>query len=165
AGDRRAVAADHGPALPQPRTRRGVGGQTVGDDPARVATQPVTRTKEIIMIRHLVLVPLFALALLALGLARADTKDEKPDDKGFVPIFDGKTLDGWHVSGKTGHGTGGKWVAEDGAIVGSQDKPGNGGILITDKEYGDFEVVLEMKNDFGPDSGLFLRSNQNGQAC
>ena len=27
----------------------------------------------------------------------------KPDDKGFVAIFDGKTLDGWHVSAKTGH--------------------------------------------------------------
>jgi hypothetical protein len=36
-------------------------------------------------------------------------------------------------------------VVEDGAIVGSQDKPGNGGIVITDKKYGDFEVVLEMK--------------------
>jgi hypothetical protein len=64
----------------------------------------------------------------------------------------------------TGHGTGGKWVVEDGAIVGSQDKPGNGGIVITDKDYGDFEVALEMKNDFGPDSGLFLRSNEKGQA-
>ncbi|MGH7138260.1 MAG: 3-keto-disaccharide hydrolase [Pirellulales bacterium] len=87
------------------------------------------------------------------------------DDKAeFKPIFDGKSLDGWHVSAKTGHGTGGRWVVEEGAIVGSQDKPGNGGIVITDKKYGDFEVVLEMKNDFGPDSGLFLRSTENGHA-
>ena len=49
-------------------------------------------------------------------------------------------------------------------MVGSQDIPGNGGIIITDKQYKDFEVVLEMKNDFGPDSGLFLRSNDKGQA-
>src|SRR5262249_15775775 len=60
--------------------------------------------------------------------------------------------------------SGGRWVVEDGAIVGSQDVPGNGGIVLTDKAYGDFEVVLEMKNDFGPDSGLFLRSNDKGQA-
>ena len=53
--------------------------------------------------------------------------------------------------------------AVDGAIVGSQDIPGNGGIIITDKEYGDFEVALEMKNDFGPDSGLFLRSTDKGK--
>ena len=52
---------------------------------------------------------------------------------------------------------------QDGAIVGSQDIPGNGGILITDEQFGDFEVVLEMANDFGPDSGLFLRSTEQGQ--
>ena len=61
-------------------------------------------------------------------------------------------------------GSGGRWVVEDSAIVGSQDKPGNGGIIITDKNYGDFEVIVEMKNDYGPDSGLFLRSNERGQA-
>ena len=90
-------------------------------------------------------------------------------DDGFESIFDGKTLKGWHVSAKTGHSrasknkSGGHWVVEDGAIVGSQDIPGNGGIVITDKQYGDFEVVLEMNNDFGPDSGLFLRSTEDGK--
>jgi hypothetical protein len=85
-------------------------------------------------------------------------------------IFDGKTLEGWHVSAKTGHSrasgnrSGGKWVVEEGAIVGSQDRPGNGGIIITDEKYGDFEVSLEMNNDFGPDSGLFLRSTEDGKA-
>ena len=29
----------------------------------------------------------------------------KPDNKGFVSIFDGKTLEGWHVSAKTGAST------------------------------------------------------------
>jgi len=38
------------------------------------------------------------------------------------------------------------------------------GIVITDEVFGDFEVVLEMKNDFGPDSGLFLRSSEKGVA-
>ena len=91
-------------------------------------------------------------------------------DRGFVAIFDGKSLDGWHVSAKTGHSaksgnkTGGRWVFEDGAITGSQDIPGNGGIIITDRKFGDFEVTAEMKNDFGPDSGFFLRSTENG-AC
>ena len=88
----------------------------------------------------------------------------KAGDDGFVSIFDGKSLQGWHISSKTGHGTGGRWVVENGVIVGSQDRPGNGGILITDAQYGDFEVVLEMNNDFGPDSGLFLRSTEQGKA-
>ena len=55
-------------------------------------------------------------------------------------------------------------MVENGAIVGSQDEPGNGGIIVTDQAYGDFEVALEMNNDFGPDSGLFLRSTEDGKA-
>ena len=99
----------------------------------------------------------------------APPKPEKFDDAGFVPIFNGTDLTGWTVSAKTGHSrtsgnkSGGRWVVETGALVGSQDVPGNGGIVITEKEYGDFEVALEMNNDFGPDSGLFLRSTDTGK--
>jgi len=112
--------------------------------------------------QYLVLVS--ALNLLALAFAAPAADD------GFVSVFDGQTLKGWHASAKTGHSatskhqSGGKWVVENGAIVGSQDIPGNGGILITDEAFGDFEVVLEMNNDFGPDSGLFLRSTEDGTA-
>ena len=49
------------------------------------------------------------------------------------------------------------------AITGTQDPPQNGGLLLTDELYCEFEVVLEMKNDFGPDSGLFLRSTEDGK--
>jgi hypothetical protein len=98
------------------------------------------------------------MALLASALVLAE---EAKKEEGFVPVFDGKTIAGWH-SGKS-HGDTKGWVAEDGAILGHQDRPGNGGILLTDKQYGDFEVVLEMNNDFGPDSGLFLRSTERGQ--
>ena len=99
--------------------------------------------------------------LLAFNIQAKEQPKEKAE---LVSIFDGKTLNGWHVSSKTVHGTGGQWFVEDGAIVGTQDKPGNGGVIITDKEYGNVEVVLEMNNDFGPDSGLFLRSTEKGQA-
>jgi len=99
-----------------------------------------------------------------LGFAQGGERDK------YLTLFDGKSLDGWHVSAKTGHSgaskhkSGGKWVIEEGAIVGSQDIPGNGGIIITDKKFKNFEVVLEMNNDFGPDSGLFLRSTEDGKA-
>src|SRR4051812_24931861 len=92
------------------------------------------------------------------------------NEAGFVPLFDGQSLKGWHVSAQTGHSrasknmTGGKWVVENGVLIGSQDIPGNGGIIITDEELGDYEIVLEMNNDFGPDSGLFLRSTEDGTA-
>jgi len=109
-------------------------------------------------------------ALVALHPASADDTRNKPSDEGFVSLFDGKRLSGWHVSAKTSHSrksgnkSSGRWVAEQGAIVGSQDIPGNGGLLITDKAYGNYEIVLEMNNDFGPDSGLFLRCTEDGKA-
>jgi hypothetical protein len=109
-------------------------------------------------------------ALTAAALALSLLVPARAAEDGFAPLFDGKTLKGWHPSAKTGHSgdsghkTGGKWVVEDGAIVGSQDIPGNGGILITDETFGDFEIALEMNNDFGPDSGLFLRSTEDGTA-
>ncbi|HSQ79464.1 MAG TPA: DUF1080 domain-containing protein [Candidatus Bathyarchaeia archaeon] len=113
---------------------------------------------------HLILIA--AVVAIAVGtfFLLATAPQTPAADDGFVSIFDGKTLQGWHISSKTGHGTGGRWVVEDGTITGSQDKPGNGGIVITDAPYGDFEVVLEMNNDFGPDSGLFMRSTEDGKA-
>lgn len=114
------------------------------------------------------LLPLLALPLL--WSPDAAPADDPKDKDGFVSIFDGKTLNGWKISAKTGHSrasknkSGGKWEVKDGAIVGCQDIPGNGGILITEKQdYKNFEVVLEMNNDDGPDSGLFLRSTEDGR--
>ena len=85
---------------------------------------------------------------------------------GWIELFDGKTLNGWHKNPmRIGHGTGGNWQVEDGAITGEQDPPGsgNGGILLTDKKFGDFELLIDLKPDWGICSGLFLRSNEKGQ--
>lgn len=84
----------------------------------------------------------------------------------WIPLFDGKSLKGWHKNPKKiGHGTGGIWVVEDGVISGEQDPPGsgNGGILLTDRKFGDFELLIDLKPDWGVCSGLFLRGNDAGQ--
>jgi len=89
-----------------------------------------------------------------------------PQSPDWIDLFDGKTLDGWHKNpAKIGHGTGGDWHVEDGAITGQQDPPGsgNGGILLTDRKFGDFELLIDMKPDWGVCSGLFLRGNDVGQ--
>ena len=115
------------------------------------------------------LVPALCLMVMATW-AQAELPVQTLDDTGFDTIFDGKSLNGWHVSTQSGHSatsmhtSGGKWQLLDGAIVGTQDIPGNGGIILTDRQFGDFEVIVEMQNDYGPDSGLFLRSNERGQA-
>ncbi len=83
---------------------------------------------------------------------------------GFERIFNGKDRTGWHVSQTNHHGNTESWTVENGVLKGTQDKPGHGGILLTDRKYRNFEVSLEIQPDFGCDSGLFLRANEKGQA-
>jgi hypothetical protein len=83
---------------------------------------------------------------------------------GFTPIFNGKDLTGWHVSKTNHHGTTPDYHVLHGLIVGTQNPRGRGGILLTDKKYKNVEVYMEIKPDWGCDSGLFLRSNEDGDA-
>ena len=87
-------------------------------------------------------------------------------EPGFRQLFNGRDLTGWHKNpGKIGHGTGGRWVVEEGGITGEQDPPGsgNGGILLTDETFGNFEVIFQTKPDWGVCSGFFLRSTDKGE--
>jgi hypothetical protein len=84
--------------------------------------------------------------------------------EGFTPLWNGKDLTGWHISQSNHHGTSQGWAVKDGILTATQDRPGNGGILLTDEKYGDFEVTVDVKPDFGCDGGLFLRSNEDGDA-
>jgi hypothetical protein len=78
---------------------------------------------------------------------------EKPE-KGFTSLFDGKTLDGWHLM------NGAKFVAEDGVIK----LNGGRGWLRSDKEYADFILRLELRfMKPKQDGGVFLRSNKDGK--
>jgi hypothetical protein len=89
---------------------------------------------------------------------------------GDIALFDGASLAGWHVSAASGHSApsghraGGDWRVEDGAIVGRQDPPGNGGLLVSDREFGDVEITLETADEWDSDSGLFLRTTPEGAA-
>jgi hypothetical protein len=99
------------------------------------------------------------------GAAAAQAAGGNAD--GWIELFDGKTLDGWHKNPrKIGHGTGGQWTVEpDGVLAGEQDPPGsgNGGILLTDRKFSDFELAIEMKPTWGVDSGVFLHCTDRGQ--
>jgi lysophospholipase L1-like esterase len=101
----------------------------------------------------------------AMAQPKAHRFELVPGGSPFKSIFNGSDLSGWHRSEVNHHGKTQGWVVEEGAITGTQDKPGHGGILLTDrKNYKNFEVQLEIKPDHGCDSGLFLRSNEKGQA-
>jgi hypothetical protein len=83
---------------------------------------------------------------------------------GFTEIFNGKDTAGWHVSRTNHHGTMPLFRVLDGILVGTQDPPGKGGILLTDKKYKNVEVFMEVKPDWGCDGGLFLRASEAGEA-
>ncbi len=87
-----------------------------------------------------------------------------PGGSGFLAIFNGTDLNGWHISKTNHHGTTNGWVVDRQAITGTQDRPGHGGVLLTAKKYKNFEVSLEINPDYGCDSGLFLRASEKGEA-
>ncbi len=99
------------------------------------------------------------LFLSTIGFAQQVETQQK-----FVPIFNGKDLDGWHISKTNHHGTIGNFFVEDGAIVMKQYPYGQGGIILTDKIYQDFELSLEFKGYPGTNGGIFLRSSESGSA-
>ena len=77
-------------------------------------------------------------------------------EEGFVPLFDGRSLNGWQTIplGKSA----GPWQVRDGVLTYA---PGDSWIA-TKAKYTDF--VLRLDNRTGPesDSGIFLRSEETG---
>jgi hypothetical protein len=93
--------------------------------------------------------------LLAAGLGLAQNKLAKEEKKeGFKLLFDGKSLKGWE-------GDPDLWRVEGGEIVGTTDKKQiqKNTFLASVKEYGDFELRLEMKIRNG-NSGVQFRSTK-----
>src|SRR5689334_22743313 len=84
--------------------------------------------------------------------------------EGFTPIFNGKDTKGWHWSKTNHHGSNGIAKVENGELVLKQHPIGQGGILVTNKRYHNFELYLEVKELAGCNSGLFLRSTEGGSA-
>jgi len=117
-----------------------------------------------------------AVALAAPGTRGADNKAPA----GFTALFNGKDLTGWK-----GHTTMAErakqkpedlaklqsertqaaleqWSVQDGAI--HLTPPKKGGVsLVTDKDYGDFELMLDWKIEKNGDSGLYLRGQPQVQ--
>jgi lysophospholipase L1-like esterase len=100
----------------------------------------------------------------AIALPKSHKFELVPGGSAFRAVFNGSDLSGWHISQVNHHGKTSGWVVERQAITGTQDRPGHGGILLTDKKYKNFEVSLEINPDYGCDSGLFLRATEKGEA-
>jgi hypothetical protein len=80
---------------------------------------------------------------------------------GWRELFDGKTMNGWRLMAVHG-GNGGVWVVQNGALVADQEKDHKGGLLATARKFSDFEIELDFQADYPVDSGLFLRTRDDG---
>jgi hypothetical protein len=96
--------------------------------------------------RTLIALPGFALASFAA-------------EPGFMPLFDGKTLDGWKLfDKKAGRG----YIVENGAIVCPSDGGGN---LYTEKEFANFVLRFEFRMEPGGNNGIGIRAPFTGDAA
>jgi hypothetical protein len=83
---------------------------------------------------------------------------------GFTSLFNGRDLNGWHVSRTSHQGTTPHFFVKDSAVVVNQQPYGQGGVLLSNKKYRDFELHIDVRIDSFCNGGIFLRSTESGQA-
>jgi len=76
--------------------------------------------------------------------------------QGFTSIFNGKDLTGW-----TNNGTE-KWYVENKQLVCESGPDKKYGYLSTNKNYKNFELKLQFKQEANGNSGVFIRSSIEG---
>ena len=107
-------------------------------------------------IKHKSVQHFFLLMLTGFLLYHADVFGQK-NEKGFIKIFDGKTLQGWE-------GDFNYWRVEDGNLVGeitpSKLLKTNTFIIYKKEQPKDFELKLEFRISEGGNSGINYRSEK-----
>ncbi|OJU08316.1 MAG: hypothetical protein BGN86_13285, partial [Caulobacterales bacterium 68-7] len=83
---------------------------------------------------------------------------------GFTRIFNGKDATGWHPSRTSHHGRTPSVTVKNGAMYILQEPFGMGGVVLSDKQYGNFEFYVETDLRPGYNSGIFVRSTEEASA-
>lgn len=86
-----------------------------------------------------------------LSVMSALTLSARQAEDGFVPLFDGRTLNGWQLINGRGPG----YVVEEGKIVCPTDGGGN---LFTVREFRNFVLRLEWRLWEGGNNGIGIRA-------
>ncbi|MGO9466874.1 MAG: DUF1080 domain-containing protein, partial [Isosphaeraceae bacterium] len=93
------------------------------------------------------------ITVLTLALAVTPGVNGLADGSGSVPLFDGKTLDGWKVNGGTA-----SYKVDDGVIVGTT-VDGSPNTFLCKGDFKDFVLELDVKCDPRLNSGVQVRSH------
>jgi hypothetical protein len=92
--------------------------------------------------------------ILVCSLALCAGMASAADKPAGTPIFDGKTLNGWKMLGG-----GADYKVIDGTIVGSSRPGVPNSFLVTERDYGDFILDFDVRQDVGQtNSGVQFRS-------
>jgi hypothetical protein len=75
---------------------------------------------------------------------------------GQIKLFNGKDLTGWKVYGTE------KWYVEKGQMICESGPDKQYGYLATEKEFKNFELTVEFKQESNGNSGVFFHSSIDG---
>lgn len=93
----------------------------------------------------------------------AEKKSAEAEDEGWVTLFDGTSTDGWRGYGKATFPEQG-WEIVDGTLhcigSGRGEAGGQGGDIIYDKKFSNFDLKLEWKISEGGNSGIFYLAQE-----
>lgn len=81
-----------------------------------------------------------------------NTLTEEERSSGWELLFDGESMDGWR--GYRSTELPGGWAAQDGMLV----RTGEGGDIMTERQFEDFELSLEWRVETAGNSGIFYRA-------
>jgi hypothetical protein len=111
---------------------------------------------------------LVALAIVSVGCSRkvevgttpmtANTLSAREQSAGWTLLFDGASLNGWRVY--RGQSQPGGWYVRDGSLRKDQGTDD----IISEKEFGDFELAWDWKLSPGGNSGVFFRATEEYEA-
>ncbi len=100
--------------------------------------------------------PLIAVVLVTSCKSNKASTGNSGSD-GWTVLFDGKSTNGWHTYGQTG--TGAAWQVTDGTLhmdPAAKKQPNDGGDIVTNAEYGNFDLKLEWKIAPAGNSGVLF---------
>lgn len=80
--------------------------------------------------------------------------------EGWKLLFDGKSLAGWEARPTSAPASNGDWTVQNGAILCPSTSPG---WLLTNDTYSNYVLKLEFRGAGTVNSGVFLRSEKQGQ--
>src|SRR5215813_8930816 len=91
-----------------------------------------------------------------------NTLTDKEKAEGWKLLFDGKTARGWHAFG--GGEVPDRWKIIGGTLVVSPKNGQDGGDIVTDADYDNFELILEWRVTEGANSGVMYHVSESERA-